>query len=202
VHIAEIFTTGFSGLSHVRFGNVDRRLFLRLLVPGIIGAVAGAALITLIDGESFKPFISAYLLIMGIWILTKAIRRARHGSRSPRHVAKLALVGGFVDSAGGGGWGPVVTTSLLGSGNDPRTTIGSVNFAEFFLTLSSAATFALLVGAQTWPIIAGLVLGGLLAAPFAALLCRRLHARVLLWMVGVLITALSLYNLGGSLIGA
>jgi uncharacterized membrane protein YfcA len=202
VHIAEIFTTGFSGLSHVRFGNVDRRLFTRLLVPGIIGAVAGACVISWIDGAVFKPFISAYLLIMGGYILIKAMRRARAAaSAEPRHVAKLALLGGFVDAAGGGGWGPVVTSSLLGSGSDPRTTIGSVNFAEFFLTVSSAAAFALLVGAQTWPIIAGLVLGGLVAAPFAAYLCRRLHPRVLLAVVGVLITALSLYNLGNALIG-
>ncbi|HEY7840373.1 MAG TPA: sulfite exporter TauE/SafE family protein [Gammaproteobacteria bacterium] len=201
VHIAEIFTTGFSGLSHVRFGNVDRRLFTRLLVPGIIGAVAGACVISWVDGAVFKPFISAYLLIMGGYILVKAVRRTRAAAGEPRHVAKLALFGGFVDAAGGGGWGPVVTSSLLGSGGDPRTTIGSVNFAEFFLTVSSAAAFALLVGAQTWPIIAGLVLGGLLAAPFAAYLCRRLHPRVLLGLVGVLITALSLYNLGNALIG-
>lgn len=202
VHIAEIFTTGFSGLSHVRFGNVDRRLFTRLLVPGIVGAVAGAFLVSWIDGASFKPFISAYLLLMGLHILGKSLRQTRRIPQAPRHVAKLALFGGFVDAAGGGGWGPVVTSSLLGSGNDPRTTIGSVNFAEFFLTVSSAATFAFLIGSQTWPIIAGLVLGGLLAAPFAAHLCRKLHPRVLLAMVGVLITALSLYNLSSALIGS
>ena len=107
-----------------------------------------------------------------------------------------------MDAAGGGGWGPVVTSSLLGSGNDPRTTIGSVNFAEFFLTLSSAATFALLVGAQTWPTIAGLVLGGMVAAPFAALLCRRLQPRALLLLVGLLISGLSLYNVIAALGGA
>lgn len=202
VHIAEIFTTGFSGLSHVRFGNVDRRLFLRLLVPGIVGALAGAWLVSWIDAAAFKPFISAYLLFMGIHVLLKAFRRAAARSGPPRHVTRLALFGGFVDAAGGGGWGPVVTSSLLGSGSDPRTTIGSVNFAEFFLTVSSAAAFALLVGPQTWPIIAGLVLGGLLAAPFAAYLCRRLQPRVLLGLVGVLITALSVYNLGCALLGS
>lgn len=202
VHIAEIFTTGFSGLSHLRFGNVDRRLFLRLLLPGILGAVGGALLISHVDGAAFKPFISCYLLGMGIYILARAVRHTARRGAAPRHVAKLALFGGFVDAAGGGGWGPVVTSSLLGSGNDPRTTIGSVNFAEFFLTLSSAATFALLVGAQTWPTIAGLVLGGMVAAPFAALLCRRLQPRALLLLVGLLISGLSLYNVIAALGGA
>lgn len=195
VHIAEIFTTGFSGISHVKLGNVNKNLFLRLLIPGIIGAVAGALLITQVDGALLKPFVSAYLLIMGLYILAKAVRHVQQHARFPRHVGKLAFFGGFVDSAGGGGWGPVVTTSLLGSGNDPRATIGSVNFAEFFLTLSSAASFAFLVGAGTWPIVAGLIIGGLFAAPFAALLVRRVRARILLLVVGALISVLSVYNL-------
>ena len=199
VHIAEIFTTGFSGVSHAKLGNVNKNLFLRLLVPGIIGAVAGAIVITQIDGTILKPYISAYLLIMGVYILSKAVRHIHRHTQAPKHVGKLALFGGFVDSAGGGGWGPVVTTSLLGSGNDPRTTIGSVNFAEFFLTLSSAASFAFLVGAGTWPIVAGLVIGGLFAAPFAALLVRKIHARVLLVLVGILISILSIYNLYNAL---
>lgn len=195
VHVAEIFTTGLSGVAHVKFGNVDRQLFLRLLVPGIVGSVAGAIVVTQIDGALLKPYVSAYLLIMGVYILTKAFRQLRLQRQAPRHVAKLALFGGFVDAAGGGGWGPVVTTSLVGSGNDPRITIGSVNFAEFFLTLGSATTFALLMGTTTWPIIAGLVFGGLFAAPLAAFLCQRLRARVLLVMVGSLISTLSVYNI-------
>jgi uncharacterized membrane protein YfcA len=196
VHIAEIFTTGFSGISHVKLGNVNKQLVLRLLVPGIIGGIVGAIVVTQIDGAVFKPFVSAYLLLMGIYILGKAWRYLHpRNTTTPRHVGKLALFGGFIDSAGGGGWGPVVTTSLLGTGNDPRTTIGSVNFAEFFLTLMSGATFALLVGTNTWPIVAGLVLGGLFAAPFAALLTKKFHARLLLVIVGTLISALSFYNL-------
>ena len=200
VHIAEIFTTGFSGISHARLGNINKNLFLRLLVPGIIGAVTGAIVVTQIDGAILKPFVSAYLLLMGIYILSKAIQHIKQRNNLPKHVGKLALFGGFVDSAGGGGWGPVVTTTLLGSGNDPRTTIGSVNFAEFFLTLASAASFAFLVGAGTWPTVAGLVIGGLFAAPFAALLVRKIHARVLLILVGLLISALSFYNLYTALI--
>ncbi|ACO80628.1 hypothetical protein AvCA_45130 [Azotobacter vinelandii CA] len=195
VHIAEVFTTGLSGIAHVKLGNVDKSLFLRLLLPGIVGAVLGAVLITQFDGKVLKPFISAYLLLMGLYILGKAYRHALQ-RKAPRHVAKLALFGGFVDAAGGGGWGPVVTSSLLGSGSDPRTTIGSVNFAEFFLTLSSAASFILLAGQpDTWKLVAGLVFGGLFASPFAALLCKKLSARTLLTIVGCLITLISAYNI-------
>lgn len=195
VHIAEVFTTGLSGISHVKLGNVNKSLFLRLLLPGIIGAVLGAVLITTFDGAALKPIISAYLLLMGLYILSKAYRHVAQ-RRAPKHVAKLALFGGFVDAAGGGGWGPVVTSSLLGSGSDPRTTIGSVNFAEFFLTISSATSFILLAGElNTWMLVAGLVFGGLFAAPFAAMLCKKLPARTLLTLVGTLITLISAFNI-------
>lgn len=195
VHIAEIFTTGVSGISHVKFGNVNKKLFVRLLIPGILGGILGAMLVTQIDGAMFKPYISTYLLLLGIYILSKAFRPLRLRTQAPKHVGKLALFGGFVDSAGGGGWGPVVTSTLVSSGNDPRTTIGSVNFAEFFLTLTSAAVFSLLMETDTWPIIVGLVFGGLFAAPFAAVLCKKLHARTLLILVGTLIIVISFYNL-------
>ncbi|SFP87000.1 hypothetical protein SAMN05216419_102628 [Nitrosomonas cryotolerans] len=195
VHIAEIFTTGISGISHAKFGNVDRQLFARLLVPGMLGGILGAILVTHIDGALFKPFISAYLLLLGIYIFSKAFRQLRIRKEAPRHVGKLALFGGFIDAAGGGGWGPVVTTTLVGTGNDPRTTIGSVNFAEFFLTLTTASVFVLLMETDTWPLIVGLVLGGLFAAPFAAVLCKKFHARTLLILVGVLISIISFYNL-------
>ena len=200
VHIAEIFTTGFSGVAHLKYGNVNRQLFVRLLVPGMIGAVLGTVVITQIDGAIMRPYVTAYLLIMGIYILAKAFRKIRAHTEEPRHVGKLAAFGGFVDAAGGGGWGPVVTSTLVGSGRDPRTTIGSVNFAEFFLALATAASFSLLAAPSTWVLVAGLVLGGLFAAPFAALLCRRLHARTLLITVGVLITALSAWNLARALL--
>lgn len=198
VHIAEVFTTGVSGISHVKFGNVNKNLFLRLLIPGITGAVIGAVLLSSIDGKVIKPYISAYLLLMGIYIISKVFRKIRAAKHEPKHVAKLALFGGFVDSVGGGGWGPVVTTTLVGSGHNPRVTIGTVNFAEFFLTFASAIAFSFLVGDGPWPIVAGLVLGGLFAAPFAAYLCKKLHARTLLIMVGVLISVVSIFNLYNS----
>ena len=201
VHIAEVFTTGVSGIAHVKLGNVNKSLFLRLLLPGIAGAVLGAVLLSSIDGKVLKPYISVYLLLMGIYIISKVFRKLKTAKHAPRHVAKLALFGGFVDSVGGGGWGPVVTTTLVGSGHDPRATIGTVNFAEFFLTFASAIAFALLIGEGPWPIVAGLVLGGLFAAPFAAYLCKRLHARTLLILVGTLISAVSVFNLYKSFSG-
>lgn len=195
VHIAEIFTTGLSGLSHLKLGNVDRKLMLKLLIPGVIGGVLGALVVTQFDGAALKPWISGYLLVMGIYVLAKAWRHRRKPAQEPKHVAKLALFGGFVDAAGGGGWGPVVTTSLVGAGSDPRRTIGSVNFAEFFIAVSSAGAFVLFIDAAPWATVAGLVAGGLFAAPLAAFLCRALPARALLVLVGTLISGLSAYNL-------
>jgi len=195
VHIAEIFTTGLSGLSHLRLGNVDRKLMLKLLIPGVIGGVLGALVVTKFDGAALKPWISGYLLVMGIYVLAKAWRHRRKPAQEPKHVAKLALFGGFVDAAGGGGWGPVVTTSLVGAGQDPRRTIGSVNFAEFFIAIASAGAFVIFIDAAPWATVAGLVAGGMFAAPLAAFLCRALPARALLVLVGTLISGLSVYNL-------
>jgi uncharacterized protein len=202
VHMAEVFTTGISGISHAKFGNVDKKLFLRLLIPGIIGGLLGALLVTQIDGKTLKPFITVYLLLMGIYVLTKAFKKhikTRKGEA--KHVAKLALLGGFVDTSGGGGWGPVVTTTLVGTGHDPRTTIGSVNFAEFFLTLTSAASLFILVDETIWHVVAGLIIGGLFAAPFAAYACKKFSTKTLLILVGLLISGISVFNLYKVLIG-
>ncbi len=199
VHIAEVFTTGVSGISHVKLGNVDRSLFLRLLIPGILGASAGAWVVSSVDASVIKPIVSAYLFLMGIYIFSKVFKKITPRRETPKHVAKLGLLGGFVDAVGGGGWGPVVTTTLVGTGQDPRTTIGSVNLAEFFLTFTSAAVFAGLVEEGPWPTVAGLVVGGLFAAPFAAFLTRRLNTKVLLMLVGGVISGISLYNLSRAL---
>ena len=199
-HIAKLFTTGVSGIAHAKYGNVDRKLFVRLLVPGMAGGMLGVMLVTQIDGRLLKPFVSAYLLIIGLYILAKAWRRARQRAGEPRHAAKLGLFGGFVDAVGGGGWGPVVTSSLVGGGSDPRMTIGSVNFAEFFMTLATAASFTFLAVEGTWPVVAGLVVGGLIAAPFAARICGAINARTLFVAVGLLITALSAWNVYRALV--
>ncbi|MET0285847.1 MAG: sulfite exporter TauE/SafE family protein [Polyangiales bacterium] len=195
VHIAEVFTTGFSGLSHWRLGNVHKPLFRRLVVPGVIGAVVGAYILTSLDGNKIKPFISGYLLLMGLYILSKAFKQIKVQTEPPTYVAPLALVGGFVDAVGGGGWGPVVTTSLVGGGHDPRRTIGSVNASEFFLAVAGGISFAVLGGFTTWTTIAGLIFGGLFAAPFAAVLTKHAPTRLLIVIVGVLITGLSAFQI-------
>lgn len=195
-HLAEVFTTGVSGVAHLKMGNVNKKLFFSLLIPGIIGALLGTYILGYIDGKVLKPYISAYLLLMGLYVLSKAFRHIR-----PKHeisatkIAPLALFGSFMDTAGGGGWGPIVTTTLVGSGHDPRTTIGSVNFAEFFLTVTAAAALFSILDHTVWIIVAGLVVGGLFAAPFAAYITKHVRTKTLLILVGSLISMISLFNL-------
>jgi uncharacterized membrane protein YfcA len=199
VHAAETVTTAASGYAHWRLGNIDRRLIWRLAVPGMIGGAIGAYVLTSIPGEVVRPYVSAYLLLLGLFILWKALMARPMAAPPPSRVAPLGFAGGLLDSIGGGGWGPIVTSTLLGQGATPRYAIGSVNLAEFFVTLTISATFLLTVGLNLWPIIAGLVLGGVLAAPFAALVTKRLPARVLMLMVATVVIALSVRNLGKAL---
>jgi uncharacterized protein len=200
-HLAEVFTTGVSGISHLKMGNVNKKLFLSLVIPGVIGGLLGAFVLSHLDGKMLKPYISAYLLLMGLYVLSKAFRQIRlRNDISPARVAPLALFGSFMDSTGGGGWGPIVTTSLVGSGHDPRTTIGSVNFAEFFLTVSVATAFFSVLDSSVWMIVAGLVIGGLFAAPFAAYITRHIKTRTLLILVGSLISVISSITLYGALV--
>jgi len=191
VHTAEVVTTGFSGYAHWRAGNVLLPFARKLLIPGVIGGCTGAYILTSIPGGAMKPFIAAYLLVMGLIILAKAWRRSVHVG-SEKHLLPLGLAGGFFDAVGGGGWGPIVVGTLLARGNEPRTTIGSVNFAEFFVTFATAATFILTIGISGWLPIAGLALGGAIASPIAARLTGRIPARPLMIAVGILIILLSL----------
>lgn len=196
VHVAEIFTTAGSGVSHIRFKNVDKALLKRIVFPGVIGGVLGVLLITSINSQLLKPIIASYLLLMGIMILFKACKINREkSSKKLKHIKKLALSGGFLDAVGGGGWGPVVTSSLLCQGNNPRKTIGTVNTAEFFVALITGISFILLGAIEHWALIFGLISGGLFASPFAAFLTSRLNTRVLLISVGLLITSLSIITL-------
>ena len=195
VHVAEIFTTAFSGISHIKFGNVHKDLFKKLVIPGVIGGIVGAYILTSIDGKLIKPYITVYLLLMGLFILRKAFVLIKHNNKKIKHVRKLALTGGFLDAIGGGRWGPIVTSSLIGQGNSPRHTIGSVNTAEFFVSFATGITFILLGSAGHWILVAGLIIGGLFSAPFAAYLTSKLSTKKLLIAVGFLITAISIYNL-------
>jgi uncharacterized membrane protein YfcA len=195
-HLAEVFTTGVSGVSHLKMGNVNKKLFISLLLPGIAGALLGTYILNTIDGKTLKPFVSAYLLIMGLYVLSKAFGHIRsHCEINPRKVAPLALFGGLMDTTGGGGWGPIVTTTLVGSGHDPRSTIGSVNLAEFFLTVVVATAFFAVLDHTVWILVAGLAIGGLVAAPFAAYLTRHVQTKTLLILVGLVITCVSIFNL-------
>jgi uncharacterized membrane protein YfcA len=161
----------------------------------VIGGVAGAYLLTSIDGNFIKPIVSAYLLIMGVVILVKAIKydpKPHSGVHSAR-VSALGVVGGFFDAIGGGGWGPIVTTTLVARGKDTRLTIGSVNFSEFFVTLAESITFVLTLNFfEYWKIILGLLIGGAIAAPIAAVMAKQLPVKALMMMVGVLIIILSI----------
>ena len=195
VHVAEIFTTAFSGISHIKFGNVHKDLFKKLVIPGVIGGILGAYILTSIDGKLIKPYITVYLLLMGLFILRKAFILIKHDNKKIKHVRKLALTGGFLDAIGGGGWGPIVTSTLIGQGNSPRHTIGSVNTAEFFVSFATGITFILLGSTGHWILVAGLIIGGLFSAPFAAYLTSKLSTKKLLVAVGFLITAISIYNL-------
>lgn len=192
VHVAEVFTTGASGIAHFKLGNVNKKLFLNLLVPGVVGAIAGAWLLSdWIDGDAIKPFMSAYLLILGIIIVIKALKNRKRKSKT-KNLGPLALFGGFMDSIGGGGWGPIVTSTLLSQGRTAHYTIGSVNAAEFFISLASASTFLFFNGINSWHVIAGLIIGGVIASPFAAVLVRKIKRKPLMLLVGVLVILLSL----------
>jgi len=194
VHAAECFTTGASAISHHAFGNVDKFLFRRLLIPAVIGAIIGAYVLSSFPGDALKPYIAGYLLIMGFVIIAKAFMQ--FPSRNvTSHLVPLGFFGAMIDAVGGGGWGPIVASNLIARGNNVRITVGSVNAVEFFVTLAASATFFLTLGLTHWPIIIGLALGGVAAAPLGAWLSKHIPVRPFMVLVGVLIVTLSSRNL-------
>jgi len=199
VHSAEVFTSGASGLAHLKFGNVDKKLFKKLLIPGVIGGILGAYILTAVPGKMIKPFIAFYLLIMGLIILRKAFKKIEQKEVKTR-LLPLGVSGGFFDAIGGGGWGPIVTSTLVARGHNPRFSIGSVNLAEFFVTVAEVATFLTIIGLVHWQIIVGLIIGGVMAAPLAAYVCKRLPSRALMIMVGLIIMALSIRTICSALL--
>jgi uncharacterized protein len=192
VHAAEVFTTGASAISHWRFGNVEKGLFWRLAPAGMLGGALGAYVLTAIPAGTIRPIVSGYLAVMGGVVIWKAVRARVPEDTPPRGVPVLGFFGGFLDAVGGGGWGPLVTSTLVGQGTRARIAIGSTNAAEFLVTVAASATFVLTIGLELWPIILGLVVGGVLAAPFAAYVTRTLPDRPLRIIVGIVITLLSL----------
>ncbi|KAA9346258.1 sulfite exporter TauE/SafE family protein [Larkinella humicola] len=196
VHSSEIFTSGVSGYMHLRFGNVNSKLFKAVLIPGVIGACMGAYVLVSLEQYSvyIKPIVAVYTAILGVLIIQKAL--AKRVKKKPiKKIGLLAWFGGTMDAIGGGGWGPIVSSTLIASGRHPRYTIGSVNLAEFFISLSSSLTFVTLIGLTHWQIIIGLVLGGMIAAPIAAILSTRLPIKAMMIMVGVVVIIVSLRNI-------
>lgn len=209
VHTAEVITTGISGLSHMMFKNVDRTLFRRIAIPGMVGGIAGAQFLSYVPSHIIKPFVSIYLFLMGGYILYKSfqklnlsekifhyiaydlMKREKPAKKMPRLIS-LGLIGGFLDAAGGGGWGSIVNATLLAQGEPPRYTIGSVNLAEFLVTVSISITFFLGIGIKHWPIVVGLVIGGAIAAPISAFMIRIVSTKILMILIGTVIILLSL----------
>jgi uncharacterized membrane protein YfcA len=199
VHTVETFTTAASGISHVLHRNVDWRLFRRLVIPGVIGGVLGAYVLTQIHADAARPLVLAYLSAIAIYLIWRGLRFPP-AEKTPRFVGPLGFAGGFLDAAGGGGWGPVVTSNLLLQGADPRRTIGTVNTAEFFLTVTISATFIAALGwAAFTTATVGLLVGGVLAAPLGAVMAKRVAPKHLLILVGTALLVTSLYGIWRSL---
>ena len=195
VHVAEMFTTGASAVSHHKFGNINKKLVRHLLIPGVLGSITGAYLLSdVIDGDVIKPFIAVYMIVLAIIIIKKALVKNIVKKKTKR-LDVLASFGGFMDSVGGGGWGPIVTSTLLGRGRNPRYTIGSVNAAEFAVSFASGVTFMIFGGISGWQVIIGLILGGVIAAPLAAFLVNKIQRKPMMIAVGILIIILSLRTL-------
>lgn len=189
IHTAEMFASGASGYSHYKFGNVNKKLFKALLIPGVLGAIAGAIILVLAGekyGKLIRPVIAGYTLILGIKFIVNAFREIKPQKKFKRY-RLLAGVGGFFDSFGGGGWGPIVTSTLVNNGRSHKYVVGSVSLTEFFVTLASAFTFFTMIGVSHWQTIIALIIGGLVAAPIAAKLAGRLPRKTAFILLGTLV---------------
>jgi uncharacterized protein len=195
VHVAEMFTTGASAISHYKFKNINEKLVFKLIIPGVLGSITGAYLLAdVIDGKVIKPYIAVYMMILAIVIIVKGLRK-NIVKKETKQIGLLAVFGGFMDAVGGGGWGPIVTSTLMGRGGDPRYTIGSVNTAEFAISFASGITFILFDGISGWRVIAGLIIGGVIAAPIGAYLVNKIPRKPITILVGLLLIFLSMRTL-------
>jgi siroheme synthase-like protein len=189
IHTAEMFASGASGYSHYKFGNVNKKLFKALLIPGVLGAIGGAIMLVFLGnkyGGFIRPVIAAYTLVLGIKFIINAFRERKPQKKFKRY-RLLAGVGGFFDSFGGGGWGPIVTSTLINNGRSHKYVVGSVSITEFFVTLASAFTFFTLIGVSHWQTIVALIIGGLIAAPIAAKLAGKLPKKTAFLLLGILV---------------
>src|SRR5258708_6699462 len=195
VHTAEIFTTGASAASHIYHRNVDWRYVMRLGIPGVLGAILGAWILSNIELVAARRWVYLYLLVMGAYILLKSFRIAPLRQEPARWLPPVGFVGGFLDASGGGGWGPGGTWTRVGSGHAPRQTVGSVNTTEFVVTVAAATTFFVELGAAPLQYLVPLVLGGVLAAPVGGWAVKHVSSRALMVAVGCLIVGLSAFQL-------
>lgn len=199
VHTAEIFTTGASAASHIYHRNVDWRLVTRLGIAGVLGAILGAWILSNVDSAFIRPFVNAYLLLLGIFILLRSFQIPVGRDAPAPWVPPVGFAAGFLDASGGGGWGPIATTTLIGSGHTPRQTVGSVNATEFFVTFAAATTFFVELGVAPWRELVALIIGGVIAAPLGGYIVRYVSARALMILVGLLVVALAAWQLARAL---
>ena len=200
VHVIKNFTGAVAGASHVLHRNVDWHLFWRIVLPGMAGGIVGAYLLTNLDSEIAKPIVLAYLASIGIFLLFRAVGEPGV-ERQPTIVEPVGAAGGFLDAIGGGGWGPVVTSNLLVQGANPRLVIGTVNTSELFVALTISAAFLVTIGLEMFGTAAiGLLIGGVLAAPLSGYVTKRVSPRVLLVLVGIVLTVTSLYGVWAAIV--
>ena len=198
IHFAEVFTTFASSISHISFKNVSKDMVLKLLIPGVVGGVLGAYVLADFYSEMWDPFIDAYLLIMGFVVLSKLFKKKKKERKPGKALYPLGFIGGFSDAIGGGGWGPMVTSTMVATDHDVKKTIGSVNTTEFFVTLAQSITFFAVMQAEFMKysvVLLGLIIGGIIAAPLAALIMKKVPVNILLVVVGSLIIGLNGYSL-------
>ena len=195
IHFSEIFTTFASGLSHLSFKNVDFKLLKKIVLPGALGAIVGALMLSYASDKVLKPIVASYLIALGIYILLKQRKKRKKKTKSFKRFKFLGLIGGFCDAAAGGGWGPIVTGTLISRGHIPHKTIGTVNLTEFFVTLAQSAIFFSAIGLTSFNIVVGLILGSVIAAPFAAYIVKKINPMVLIKLVGCIIILTNIISL-------
>ena len=194
IHTAEMFSSGVSGYSHYKFGNVNKKLLLWLAIPGVFGAIGGAMLLIYLGNKYVTiayTVLSIYTMIIGVRLIILAFRKINE-KKKINNIGFLGFSGGFLDAFGGGGWGPIVTSTLLAKGRKSNYVVGTVSLAEFFVTLAAALTFFASLGVSHWYIIVGLILGGVVAAPLAAKLAGKLPQKTALLLVALLVIVFSI----------